>query len=455
MLPAIDLLDKENWKTALVKMGPLLGIYDHNGRQYPIFTDIPQSDYPETPAMNQAEWQLIIDYYTASAPSELVTPATTPSSHKLPFTIQLPPQSLYRPANTASFIQVDTSVIPHRIFVNRSASSTLFVLNVHLAIIDSLVTGGPVVDLVRQGKDILTCKIGTDLLGNNSRLGSVQLFHLKNGKIEPQGRAISDMLKRPVQITSADLNGDLKNDLLVCEFGNMYGSLHWMENKGRGKYFRHDLRALPGATRAYVRDEDHDGLPDIWALFAQGEEGIFLFSNKGDGSFEQQQVLRFPPTYGSSYFELDDFNGDGYPDILYTCGDRGDGIRQLKPYHGVYIFINNGKNVFTQRYFYHVNGCVKAMAKDFDGDGDLDIAAIGFFTDIRNPGEGFTYLRNMGDQKFEPYTLPVAADFPRVLTMDIADTDGDGKPDIVLGNGFIGNETRDIKPLLVVLKNSQ
>ena len=27
---------------------------------------------------------------------------------------------------------------------------------------------------------------------------------------------------------------------------------------------------------------------------------------------------------GSSYFELDDFNGDGFKDILYTCGDNAD-----------------------------------------------------------------------------------------------------------------------------------
>jgi hypothetical protein len=38
--------------------------------------------------------------------------------------------------------------------------------------------------------------------------------------------------------------------------------------------------------------------------------------------------------------------------------------------------------------------------------------------------------------------------------MDVADLDGDGKLDIILGHGFIGNKAMDIKrPLFIVLKN--
>jgi hypothetical protein len=38
--------------------------------------------------------------------------------------------------------------------------------------------------------------------------------------------------------------------------------------------------------------------------------------------------------------------------------------------------------------------------------------------------------------------------------MDVADLDADGKLDIVLGHGFIGNKSmEDKKPLFIVLKN--
>lgn len=456
MLPDPSLLDKENWQTALAMMGPRLGIYSHNGRQYTIFTDIDQSAYPDKAAMSAFDWQNIIDYYTVSAPSLLPTGSgTKPVSRQLPFfSIQFPSQLFYGPGNTASLIKIDTSVQPHRIFVTRASSNTLFLLDPHLRVIDSIITNGPLVDIQLEGNSLAACKIGADLLGNNSKLGSIIIYPMRNGRVQPKGLTITDTLKRPVQISSIDLNGDNKKDYLVCEFGNMFGSLLWLENKGNGVYTRHDIRPVPGATRAYVRDDNHDGMPDIWAQFAQGEEGIFLFTNKSNGSFEQKQVMRFPPSYGSTFFELDDFNQDGFPDILYTCGDRGDGIKQLKPYHGVYIFLNNGKNEFKQQYFFPINGCIKALANDFDHDGDLDIAAIGLFTDNRRPEEGFIYLHNIGKMEFEPYSLSVETRFNKYTTMDVADYDGDGKTDIILGQGVIGNKSiQEKSPLFVVLKN--
>ncbi|MDB5262997.1 MAG: repeat-containing protein [Adhaeribacter sp.] len=457
LLPDPALLDKENWQTALAMMAPRLGIYDHYGKLYPIYTDIDQRFYPAEGAMSAPEWQNIIDYYTAIAPS--VLPAQKrlkPIKRRLPgFSLELPSQLFYRKHNTVSFIKIDTSVKPHRLFVNRASSNTLFVLNTKLQVVDSLHTDGPIIDIDFQVNKLVASKIGSDLFGNNAKRGSI--FPLQTDKhrtLRADGPPLFDTLARPLQITSADINKDQKTDYLICEFGNMNGSLLWMENKGRGKFVRHDLRAVAGATKAFIQDYNQDGLPDIWAQFAQGEEGVFLFTNKGNGLFGQKQVVRFPPTYGSSSFELDDFNQDGFPDIVYTCGDRGDGINQLKPYHGVYVLMNNGKNEFTQRYFFPINGCMKAMARDFDKDGDLDIAAIGFFTDNRQPEEGFVYLENKGNWDFEPHALPLETSFAKATTMDVADLDADGKLDIVLGHGFIGNKAMDgKKPLFIVLKN--
>ena len=169
-------------------------------------------------------------------------------------------------------------------------------------------------------------------------------------------------------------------------------------------------------------------------LFAQGEEGVVLFTNKGHGRFEQEQMLLFPPINGTSYFELADFNKDGFPDIIYTCGDNADFSSVLKPYHGVYIYMNDGNNHFKQQYFFPMHGCFKAMARDFDGDGDLDIAAISFFADYANhPEESFIYLENKGNFDFQPYSIAGTIS-GRWLTMDAADLDGDGKVDLVLGN---------------------
>jgi hypothetical protein len=456
MLPDPSLLDKENWRVALTKMGPLLGIFDHNGQSYPIYTDIDQSFYPSEAAMSSLEWQKILDYYTTKAPVELTLEFKKPVRRELPFfLLELPPPLFNRKGNTASFVKIDTSVKPHRVFVNRASSNTLFLLDDKLQVKDSLITDGPLVDIDFSGNELVTCKIGSNLFGNNSRNGDLTRIKInKQGNMRADIRPLFETLARPVQITSVDLNGDLRKDYLICEFGNVNGSLFWMENKGDEKYLRHDIRAFPGATKAHIDDYNKDGRPDIWVQFSQGEEGIFLFTNKGKGLFAEKQVIQFPPSYGSSSFELNDFNKDGFSDILYTCGDRGDGINQLKPYHGVYVFINNGKNVFSQQYFYPINGCIKAMTRDFDNDGDLDIAAIGFFTDNRHPEEGFTFLKNNGNLNFDPYSLPLKTKFYKSTTMDIADLDSDEKPDIILGHGFIGTKATDeIKPLFIVLKN--
>ena len=119
--------------------------------------------------------------------------------------------------------------------------------------------------------------------------------------------------------------------------------------------------------------------------------------------------------------------------------------------------------MFTEAYFFPLNGAYKALSADFDGDGDLDIAAISFFADFdRSPEEVFVYLENNGDLNFTPSTFAGSLQ-GRWLTMDVGDWDLDGDEDIVLGSFAMGwsNVSRDLEaawrqgPSVLILENRQ
>ncbi len=136
--------------------------------------------------------------------------------------------------------------------------------------------------------------------------------------------------------------------------------------------------------------------------------------------------------YGSSFFDLVDFNKDGHWDIVYTNGDNLDYSITKKPYHGVRIFLNNGENKFTESWFQHLHGCSLAFARDFDRDGDIDIATTSFFPDFYNtPEQAFVYFENV-EGKMQAFTTPLATE-GRWLLMETVDIDGNGYTDILLG----------------------
>jgi hypothetical protein len=456
-----ELLNKKTWEAGVLPaMGPRLGIFQYKKERYPSYLFDPYvgtEAYPSRPLMTDREWQDIIDYYSGMSPDSM-----PPQPDHVPIRDR---PALFQPvwikdgtAPVTCFVHIDTMGKRHQILGGRVFPGVVSRYDPRGSKLDSQFVRGGIVDMQIGDTAGVACDIG-NINPNNARLGNAYRVHIDGvGRMRMDSMPFLRDLARPVQVTGADMNGDGRTDYVVCEFGNLRGALTWMEDNGKGGFIRHVLRAQPGAIKAYVQDVNKDGRPDIWVLFAQGEEGIFLYTNKGQGRFEEREVLRFPPAYGSSSFELADINRDGHPDIIYTCGDNADYSVVLKPYHGVYIFLNDGNNRFYRKFFYPINGCYKAIARDFDGDGDLDIAVIAYFADYRRrPEEGFVYLENRGGLNFTPYSVP-AARSGRWLTMDAGDVDGDGRMDLVLGNFSVGpslsKDTVDWKkgPTLLLLK---
>ena len=251
---------------------------------------------------------------------------------------------------------------------------------------------------------------------------------------ESDRRVIASKMKRPVYSRSVDLNGDGAEEILICEFGN-YGGQFSMLVRQDTQYRKQTLLPVPGTIKFDIQDMDGDGRSDLILLASQGNEGIFILYQEEGLTFRTKQVVRMGPEFGSSWFELVDYDQDGDLDIAYANGDNADYSIFSKPYHGVRLFENSGDDLFTESWFYPIYGATRILPEDYDLDGDIDFAVLSFFPDFGHaPAEGFVYLENLDAEakKFQSFTFEGSRD-GRWLVMDAGDIDHDGDTDLLLG----------------------
>ncbi len=446
--PDPSLLDKKTWsKYVLPKMAPYLGFELFAGAYMESDTGM---------GLTLDQWNNIYKYYVSQSPEQPLEREKEIGTivKETPLFMELPYKRNIRiPATT--LVYVDS--LNKRFLFGDGMLGKLFLLSNNLETEDSINAGIGIANLRMTDGTFWMLSMGV-MHPSDEKLGNLTLA--KEDGTKPI--LLLDSLQRPVHASYADLNDDQKEDIVMCEFGDRFGSFSWFENKGNNFYEKHVLRAQPGAIKSIVHDFDHDGKPDIIVMMAQGDEGMFIYFNHGNGSFEEHRILKFPPSYGSNYFELADFNNDGFPDVITSNGDNGDYPPILKAYHGIRIFLNNRKNEYEEKLFLPVNGIGKVIARDFDEDGDLDLASIAFFADFRgNPSEAFIFWKNSGQLQFVPSTIRAVSD-GRWISMDAGDYDGDGDIDLVLGNanfrlGDIPDELRkkwdDFSPSILILKN--
>ena len=436
LFPEPALLPKGVWqrgvlpRMAIRRGSDQTGLEPYQELRYEEINTIMQAGiFPDKPIIDSLAWAKITTYYLREAPD-----IALPSVRKPAVPLDLPgfrsvdvrfDQS--RPPLT-TLIRFDSMT---RQLIVGDAEGNLRRLDEALQVKDSLRVGSPPADLIflPEGEALLV------LMGvmPPNDLAAGEVLRLNTRERLTIEDTLLQKLVRPVQAAVADLDDDGAQDMVVCNHGNYTGNLSWYKDL-RAPRQGGSLRNLPGARKVTVRDLNRDGKLDLVALTGQGNEGIWAYYNRGNGRFDEKALLRFPPVYGSSYFQLVDLNADGLDDILYTNGDNADYSVVTKNYHGIRIFLNQGDEVFKESWFFPLNGATQAEARDFDADGDLDIAAIAFFPHYTSASEeGFVYLENMGQLKFRPHTLPNVSR-GRWLVMETGDFDGDADPDIALGS---------------------
>ncbi|MEM9001308.1 MAG: VCBS repeat-containing protein [Bacteroidota bacterium] len=247
---------------------------------------------------------------------------------------------------------------------------------------------------------------------------------------------IAGSLHRPVHTLVHDLNKNGKNELVVSEFGNETGELSLFVQNDSLHFDKRTLLRLPGCTRTVAKDMDADGKMDLIVQTSQGSESITILYQRGNLKFEAIKIIEFSPVYGSSWFESLDYNKDGYEDIVVVNGDNADKSYVHKPYHGMRLYLNDGKNHFEEVFFYPLNGATRVIANDFDQDSDIDFALISTFPDYgQSPLASFIYLENVAAENygFKSHILK-EPDMGRWFLMDAGDIDHDGDEDLILSS---------------------
>ncbi len=438
LFPAPDLLPQAAWVDHVQPdMAVWLGLKRFDYETEPDGKILREANlFPTAPAISKEDWLAIWKYYTDTAPPHPLPQDPKPVSPSPLKNFRVRKVNHHPGAPMTSLLKIDPA--GRRLFIGDAFAGLLVTVNPAGELLATLRLPSAPVSLSLQPAGQYVTLIG-HIFPSDKREGG--LIFLPRDQTIPQVRPVLEQLPRPTDTTVADLDGDGRNDFAVCAYGNRLGRFSWFQNLGEGRYREHVLLDRPGATRVEARDFNGDGRPDLIVLMAQAREGIYLFLNQGRGEFKMQTIVEQPPTFGYAGLEVTDFNGDGHLDLLTANGDNGDFPSAPRNYHGIRLLLNDGRNNFTQAWFHPLHGAYKALARDFDADGDLDIAAIAFYPDFENaPEESFVLLENLGQHRFIPRTIPEST-AGRWLTLDAGDLDGDGDIDLALGSFVAGPTT--------------
>ena len=185
-------------------------------------------------------------------------------------------------------------------------------------------------------------------------------------------------------------------------------------------------------------DFNNDGRPDLALVgtcfdldctggavdvLLNGDNGIFQPSSSNEsGGF-------FPASAA-----LGDLNGDGKPDIVVSnqC------VRADDCTHGVLgVLLGNGNGTFQPRVTYPVGGNspTSVAVADLNGDGKLDLAVVSQLNCCLDGSNGsVNVLLGNGDGSFAAGVSYSSGD-PFATALAIGDLNGDGKLDLVVANG--------------------
>ena len=251
----------------------------------------------------------------------------------------------------------------------------------------------------------------------------------------------TSLLPSPSHVTPMDLDQDGDEDYLIACLGRIQptndkvGRLVWLENDA-GEFTIHEiLTDVRRVTDVQGGDFDGDGDFDlVAAVFGGPLQGQILYlENDGSQRFTDYEMLAVS---GTIHVPVHDFDGDGDLDVAAVL---------TQDEEEVVAFVNDGtgfkKPAKRNRIFSSWNfdlGGAGMIANDLDQDGDQDLLlSLGDNLELMHnypqPWHGCIWLENTGDWKFEPHRI---ANVGGVYGTAVSDLEGDGDRDVVLVTMF-------------------
>jgi hypothetical protein len=256
----------------------------------------------------------------------------------------------------------------------------------------------------------------------------------------------------------ADFNRDGREDFYIGGARGQAGAIYLAT--GRDSY-------RPVATQLLAADQtgedvacacfdaDGDGDEDLYVVSGSSEFGaastaLFdrLYFNRGGGRWTRsEQILpsRRKPVAGSTV-AVHDYDGDGDTDLFV-------GTRLRPGQYGIpadsYLLTNDGTGTFTERTLDTLGMVTAAGWVDLDKDGNKELVVVGEFMAPRA-------FRVTADDITE-MALPRAVNesVGWYTALEIADLDGDGREDLVLGNHGLNSRFRAsrVEPVIMYVND--